>query len=75
MKFDPFGPGGRELTSEATKQACRIVEAVRNAVGDEIDLVLEFHGRFSPIMALEAIRAMVSVPATLVRGADSGSQS
>ena len=39
--------------------ACRIVEAVRKAVGDEIDLMLEFHGRFSPIMALEAIRAMV----------------
>ena len=39
--------------------ACRIVEAVRNAVGEKIDLMLEFHGRFSPIMALEAIRAMV----------------
>ena len=52
---------GRQGTSHAKqlKQACRIVEAVRNAVGDEIDLVLEFHGRFSPIMALEAIRAMV----------------
>ena len=35
------------------------MEAVRNAVGEEIDLMLEFHGRFSPIMALEAIRAMV----------------
>ena len=28
-------------------------------MGDDIDLLLEFHGRFSPIMALEAIRAMV----------------
>ena len=59
MKFDPFGPGGRELTHEQLKQACRIVEAVRTAVGDEIELAVEFHGRFSPIMALEAIRAMV----------------
>jgi galactonate dehydratase len=59
MKFDPFGPGGRELTYEQLKQACRIVEAVRKAVGDDMDLALEFHGRFSPIMALEAIRAMV----------------
>ncbi len=59
MKFDPFGPGGRELTSRELKQACKRVEAVRRAVGDDIDLLLEFHGRFSPIMALEAMRAMV----------------
>jgi len=28
-------------------------------VGDDIEILLEFHGRFSPSMALEAIRAMV----------------
>jgi galactonate dehydratase len=58
MKFDPFGPGGRELSAGQLRQSCRVVEAVRNAVGDEIDLLIEFHGRFSPIMAIEAIRAM-----------------
>jgi galactonate dehydratase len=59
MKFDPFGPGGRELTSAQLRQACLVVDTVRKALGDDIDLLLEFHGRFSPIMALEAIRAMV----------------
>jgi galactonate dehydratase len=59
LKFDPFGPGGREMDRASLVQACRIVEAVRQAVGDEIELLLEFHGRFSPIMALEAMRAMV----------------
>jgi galactonate dehydratase len=59
MKFDPFGPGGRELTRDQLRQAVRVVEVVRNAVGDQIDVMLEFHGRFSPITALEAIRAMV----------------
>jgi galactonate dehydratase len=58
MKFDPFGPGGRELTHGELKQACKVVETVRRAVGDDIELLLEFHGRFSPIMALEAMRAM-----------------
>ncbi|MEW5977360.1 MAG: mandelate racemase/muconate lactonizing enzyme family protein [Acidobacteriota bacterium] len=59
MKFDPFGPGGRELTYQDLKKACHLVETVRKAVGDDIELLLEFHGRFSPIMALEVIRAMV----------------
>ena len=59
LKFDPFGPGGRELLHSELKDAVRQVEAVRRAVGDDIEILLEFHGRFSPIMALEAIRAMV----------------
>lgn len=59
LKFDPFGPGGREISRRELREACARVEAVRKAVGDDTDILLEFHGRFSPIMALEAIRAMV----------------
>jgi len=59
MKFDPFGPGGREITPRELRQACKVVESLRKTVGDDIELLLEFHGRFSPSMALEAIRAMV----------------
>jgi galactonate dehydratase len=59
LKFDPFGPGGRELSREELRQAAKAVEVVRKAVGEKVDILLEFHGRFSPIMALEAIRAMV----------------
>lgn len=58
LKFDPFGPGGREISRKDLREACERVQAVRKAVGDGMDLLLEFHGRFSPIMALEAIRAM-----------------
>jgi galactonate dehydratase len=58
LKFDPFGPGGREISREELRQAAKSVAAVREAVGDDIDILLEFHGRFSPIMALEAIRAL-----------------
>ncbi len=59
LKFDPFGPGGRELTRDELRVAVKNVEIVRQAVGDNVDILLEFHGRFSPIMALEAIRAVV----------------
>lgn len=58
LKFDPFGPGGREISREELRQAAKSVATVRDAVGDEVDILLEFHGRFSPIMALEAIRAL-----------------
>ncbi|HLV86244.1 MAG TPA: mandelate racemase/muconate lactonizing enzyme family protein [Candidatus Sulfotelmatobacter sp.] len=59
LKFDPFGPGGREISREDLREAGRTVEVVRKTVGEGVDILLEFHGRFSPIMALEAIRAMV----------------
>jgi galactonate dehydratase len=59
LKFDPFGAGSFEISRTDLREACRKVEAVRKAVGDDIDILLEFHGRFSPISALEAIRAMV----------------
>ena len=59
LKFDPFGPGGREISHAELRAACRTVETVRKAVGADVEILLEFHGRFSPIMALEAIRAMV----------------
>ncbi|HZP00963.1 MAG TPA: mandelate racemase/muconate lactonizing enzyme family protein [Terriglobia bacterium] len=59
LKFDPFGPGGREITRTELHEAAKRVETVRKAVGDKVDILLEFHGRFSPIMALEAARAMV----------------
>ncbi len=59
LKFDPFGPGGREISRVELREAAKRVETVRRAVGDSTDILLEFHGRFSPIMALEAARAMV----------------
>jgi galactonate dehydratase len=59
LKFDPFGPGGREISAADLRLACQTVETVRTAVGNDVDILLEFHGRFSPIMALESIRAMV----------------
>lgn len=55
LKFDPFGPGGREISRADLHRACLTVEAAGNAIGEEMDILLEFHGRFSPIMAKRSI--------------------
>src|SRR3954452_24755122 len=44
MKFDPFGAAWKELSREQMQDAEAIVAAVREAVGDEIDLMIEVHG-------------------------------
>jgi galactonate dehydratase len=58
MKLDPFGAGGREITKPALRQARAVVAAVRNAVGPDVDILIECHGRFSVGMAIEAIKAL-----------------
>ncbi len=58
MKFDPFGDAYRTLSPEALAAACARVRAVREAVGPEVDLLIEYHGRFLPEAALRAGRAL-----------------
>lgn len=58
MKFDPFGAGGRELSRSDLRQAAKAVEVVRDAAGDDVDLLIECHGRFSVGTAIEAVKAM-----------------
>ncbi len=47
MKFDPFGIAWKEMTPAQMNEAERIVAAVREAVGDGVDLMIEVHGRLS----------------------------
>jgi galactonate dehydratase len=58
MKFDPFGPGGREINRSELKAAANAVEVVRDAAGPNVDLLVECHGRLSVGTAIEAIKAM-----------------
>lgn len=58
MKFDPFGAGGREMNRTDLRKAAKAVEAVRDAAGPDVDLLIECHGRFSVGTAIEAIKAM-----------------
>jgi len=47
MKWDPFGKSYLDISNEALDKAIRCVAAVREAVGDKVDLLIEGHGRFN----------------------------
>jgi galactonate dehydratase len=53
MKFDPFGVASTELKYEDFKRAIEIVEIVRNSVGDDVELMIEGHGRFNVATAIK----------------------
>ncbi|MGH3587196.1 MAG: mandelate racemase/muconate lactonizing enzyme family protein, partial [Pseudonocardia sp.] len=46
LKFDPFGVGLGELSRAERLLSIEIVEAVRDAVGPEVELFIEGHARF-----------------------------
>jgi galactonate dehydratase len=58
LKLDPFGPGHYELEREEKLRAVSLVEAVRDAIGPEPEIMLEMHGRFSPATAVEMAKMM-----------------
>ncbi len=45
LKFDPFGTAWKVLDREAAEFAEAVVAAVREAVGEGVGLMIEFHGR------------------------------
>ena len=53
MKFDPFGVAWKRMSSEKLNLSVAIVEAVRRAVGDDVELMIEVHGRLAIDVALE----------------------
>lgn len=46
MKWDPFGKNYLQISNAELTNALECVAAVREAVGDKIDLLIEGHGRF-----------------------------
>ena len=58
LKFDPFGSAYRFLDRAELRLSLAIVEAVREAVGDGVDLLIEGHDRFSVSTAIEVARAL-----------------
>jgi galactonate dehydratase len=52
LKLDPFGSGRFELDRAETLRSIALVEAVRDAVGPDVELLIEMHGRFSPATAI-----------------------
>lgn len=52
LKWDPFGAAHMTISNEQMEKSVNIVGAVREAVGDKVDLLIECHGRFNPTTAV-----------------------
>ncbi len=58
LKFDPFGAGFYELEFPEKRRAIELVEAVRDAIGPDVEMFIEMHGRFNPVTAVEMAREL-----------------
>ncbi|GGR65133.1 dehydratase [Streptomyces roseolus] len=58
LKIDPFGAGRLELDPAASRYAISLIEAVRDAIGPDTELMVEMHGRFSPATAIRLAREL-----------------
>ena len=58
LKFDPFGAGFYEMERPEKKYVISLVEAVRDAVGPDVEILIEMHGRFNPVTAVEFAREL-----------------
>ncbi len=56
LKLDPFGAGAGELEREEHVRSVSLVEAVRDAVGPEVEIFIEMHGRFTAPQAVALAR-------------------
>jgi galactonate dehydratase len=53
LKLDPFGAASAELSSSERRRVVAIVAAVREAVGPDVQIMCEMHGRFTPSVAAQ----------------------
>ncbi|MCL2167067.1 MAG: mandelate racemase/muconate lactonizing enzyme family protein [Clostridiales bacterium] len=58
LKWDFFGTSYLSITPEAMDRAIKVMAAVREAVGPEVDLLIEAHGRFNLHTALKVAKEM-----------------
>ena len=58
LKWDPFNKSHMTITKEDLHLAVDIVGAVREAVGEDVELLIECHGRFNPYTAIEISYAL-----------------
>lgn len=60
LKVDPFGAGYYELERPEKLKAVALIEAIRDAVGPEVEILVEMHGRFNPVTAVEMARELAA---------------
>ena len=53
LKFDPFGSAYHNMTPSEERATRSIVEAVRDAVGPDVDIMIEAHDRFTVSSAIQ----------------------
>jgi galactonate dehydratase len=58
LKVDPFGSGDLELSRPEFHRSLDLLSAIRDAVGRDVQIFLEMHGRFAPHQAVEVARAV-----------------
>ena len=58
LKFDPFGHASFAQTTGELRRAVAIVAAVREAVGPDVRVALDAHGRFGLLSARHLLRAL-----------------
>ena len=58
LKWDPFGKSYMTIEKEQMEKSVAIVSAVREAVGPNVELLIECHGRFNPTTAVEISKEM-----------------
>ncbi|MBQ0026907.1 MAG: mandelate racemase/muconate lactonizing enzyme family protein [Lachnospiraceae bacterium] len=58
LKWDPFGKSYMHIERQALHNAINCVAAVRDAVGPDVDILIEGHGRFDVPTAIEITKAL-----------------
>ena len=58
LKWDPFGAAYLEIDKQGLRDALRCIEAVVGAVGPEVDILIEGHGRFNVPTAIRIAHAL-----------------
>jgi galactonate dehydratase len=66
LKWDPFDIADLEMDRRQRRQAIEIVEAVRSAVGPDIDLMLDVHGRLNVPTAIAMCRELARFDLTWI---------
>ena len=58
LKWDPFGKNYMNISNSDLNEALECIDAVRSAVGDKVDLLIEGHGRFNVPTAIKIAKEL-----------------
>ncbi|AOL16342.1 mandelate racemase [Sulfolobus sp. A20] len=58
LKFDPFGDYFDNIDEKGLREAEERVKAVRDAVGEEVEILIEHHGRFNANSAIKIAKRL-----------------